>query len=232
MEIDSQRRVKCKKLLALASYLETDLEKIVNSYGHSCFLHTEINKKEFFNNFLNGQISDAEGAQIADKCRLDFHRDMRSSLNYALDLILGWLVEDLILNKMKALGSSIELDGADKSREFLKGYEITVDSDFLIDGINGPQSIELVVSWDDYWKNTNSLDLRSSKYEKLLKSKLDARILAIDVSSQEGMVLTTTDIQSKIRRRNNPAWGGKLVYTFFGINDYRKPLSESLVLLK
>jgi hypothetical protein len=232
MEIDSQRRGKCKKLLALASYLETDLEKIVNSYGSSCFLHTEISKKEFFSSFLNGQISDAEGAQIADKCRLDFHRDMRSSLNYALDLILGWLVEDLILNKMKALGSSIELDGADKSREFLKSYEITVESDFVIDGINGPQSIELVVSWDDYWKNTNSLDLRSSKYEKLLKSKLDVRILAIDVSSQEGMVLTTTDIQSKIRRRNNPAWGGKLVYTFLGINDYRKPLSESLVLLK
>ena len=54
-------------------------------------------------------------------------RDQRSSLEYACDLMVGWLLEDSIVKILNDMGYNTSLNGADKHRKLL--LDPTTDSD-------------------------------------------------------------------------------------------------------
>jgi hypothetical protein len=94
---------KCEKLSqrviglsSIESNLNESLERIINSYAGVQFRNSNVNKMIFFNECLKLQLSDESEQLIADRCKLNFHKDMRSSIEYGLDLVFGWLSEDLI----------------------------------------------------------------------------------------------------------------------------------------
>jgi hypothetical protein len=228
MEIDSAKKYKFVELVKLSKFLEIDFEKILEKYDKTSFIETSIVKGPFFRGLVNGSMSDQDSVIVAQKCALSFHKDMRSSINYAIELCIAWLLEDLILEKLKTLGATIELDGKDQGRDFLSKYSISVHPDFIYKSQSKSIAVELVTSWDDYWMKNDVLDLRSSKYEKLVNTSSETFILAIDVLRREGMFLSAAEIRSNSVKRVNPAWGNKLVYSYSGINKNRNSLDVTL----
>jgi hypothetical protein len=157
-------------LSSIESYLNLSLERVVNSYAGVKFRNSNIDKTIFFNECLKLQLSEDSEQLIADRCKLSFHKDMRSSIEYGLDLVFGWLSEDLILEALQRNGITVQLAGEDRYREFLLPNEIGTTSDFRlnINGISRP--LEIVLSWKDYWKKTDRWDLRDSKFRHLVST--------------------------------------------------------------
>lgn len=98
---------------------------------------------------------------IVERCSLSYHRDHREALDYGRDLIIGWLAEDADFTKLARLNFQIQFNGNDQNREFLNIERIGTKADYLLN-LNGKRFvIELVMSWETYWKLTNQLDLRT-----------------------------------------------------------------------
>lgn len=157
-------------------------------------------------------ISDKTKDKLNEICNITFTRDRRTPVEYALDLVFGWVVEDTILVYLNNKGIDAELVGADKFREFLSSGKIKSDSDMVIEGRN----TDIYVDLDGYWSKNNSLDLRMSKYNKMIKQES----LLIGVSPQDSKIILL-DLAEKheIEIRNNPLWGGKEVATINNVSE-------------
>ena len=96
-------------------------------------------------------------------------RDKRSSLEYACDLMVGWIIEDCVVDILNDLGYDTSLNGADRNRKLL--LDPTADSDLRI-LINGEEVlIESVNDFTGYWKKTKHVPLRDKKYIHLKEEK-------------------------------------------------------------
>ena len=211
-------------LSLIENHLTTSLKTVVNSYTGLKFRNSKIDKAIFFNECLKLQLSEASERLIAERCKLNFHKDMRSSIEYGLDLVFGWLSEDLILEVLQRSGISVQLTGEDKHREFLPPNEIGTTSDFLlnINGISRP--LEIVFSWNDYWKNTDRWDLRDSKFRHLVRAGEESLCLGIELPSLEGFLIDMRNFKDTFIQRPNPAWGNKNSYTLSGMRTKLKKI--------
>ena len=89
-------------------------------------------------------------------------RDKRSSLEYACDLMVGWIIEDCVVDILNEMGYNTSLNGADRNRKLL--LDPTADSDLKIT-IHGEEVlIESVNDFTGYWKKTKHVPLRDNKY--------------------------------------------------------------------
>lgn len=204
----------------LATHLNTPIESILASYKDSLFRDSTISKENVFREALALNLSKESEELIATRCNLPFHKDARTSVEYGLDLIFGWLSEDLILEVLKTKGMQIKLSGEDKHREFLTAREIGTAADYLIE-VNGKvRTMEIVISWNGHWQNTDTWDLRDSKFRKLTLPGKESLVLGIEPSTLKGFAVDMAIIKDKFVNRPNPAWGGKPVYTLGEICDY------------
>ena len=211
-------------LSLMQSYLTESLDRVVNSYAGVKFRNSNIDKANFFNECLKLQLSEASERLIAERCKLSFHKDMRSSIEYGLDLVFGWLSEDLILEALQRNGISVQLAGEDRYREFLLSNEIGTTSDFRlnINGISRP--LEIVLSWNDYWKKTDRWDLRDSKFRHLVMTGEESLCLGIELPSLEGFLIDMQNLKDSFIQRPNPAWGNKNSFTLSGMRNRLKKI--------
>ena len=195
------------------------LEMIVSSYQGLRFSNSNVDKAEFFRQCLALNLSSDSETLIMDRCKLNFHKDMRSSLEYGLELVFGWLSEDLILGILKRRGVIVNLNGEDKLREFLTQSTIGTSSDFSISIDGKSRPLEIVFSWNDYWKKTDSWDIRDSKFRNLVRAGEESLCLGVELPSLNGFLYDMRDWKSKFIYRPNPAWGNKGAYRLEGISD-------------
>ena len=130
-----------------------------------------INKKwdediELCMNILNNSVTYENKAYIESVLGYAHHRrDKRTSLEYACDLMVGWMIEDCTVDILNGLGHNTSLNGADKDRKLL--LSPTSNSDLKIN-INGKSVlIEQVNDFTGYWKKTMHVPLRDNKYKHL-----------------------------------------------------------------
>ncbi len=198
------------------------------SYMDSNFRDSHISKENVFRETLELNLSKETEELIASRCNLSFHKDSRTSVEYGLDLIFGWLSEDLILAVLKSKSLRIALSGEDKNREFLTASEIGTSADYLIE-VNGKvRTMEIVISWNGHWKNTDSWDLRDSKFRKLTIPGNESLILGVEPPTLLGFALDMAVMKDKFVSRSNPAWGGKSVYTLCEMCEYLGIVDETL----
>ncbi len=168
--------------------------------------------KSALNEFMSLNVSESLEKRINEICNISFNRDRRTPVEYAADLTFGWVVEDILLVYLNLNGFVADLVGADKDREFLSSSKISSDADMEING----RLADIYVDLDGYWTKNDSLDLRMSKYNKLVKEKslligvspLNCQMLVLDFSK---------DVEVEIRQ--NPLWGGKEVATIKNIKN-------------
>jgi hypothetical protein len=211
-------------LSLIENHLSRSMEEILRSYSGKNFRNSKIEKQGFFKECLNLQLSDSSERLLAERCKLNFHRDARSSIEYGLDLVFGWLSEDLILEVLQRKGIYVELAGEDRHREFLLPTEIGTASDFRIK-INGiVRPLEIVFSWNDYWKKTDRWDLRDSKFKHLIQAGEESLCLGIELPSLQGFLIDMGDVKDSFFQRPNPAWGNKNSYTLSGMRVKMKTI--------
>lgn len=209
-------------LSQIESHLSQSLDSVIQSYKGEVFRNSNVDKGQFFKECLNLQLSQVSEDLISDKCKLPFHRDRRSSIEYGLDLVFGWLSEDLILRVLREKGIVLELAGEDRYREFLRPNEIGTSSDFRIELNNKARPLEIVFSWNNYWKNTDTWDIRDSKFRHLTRVGGESLCLGIELPSLEGFLLDMQNFKESFIQRPNPAWGNKNSFTLKGMRDKLK----------
>ena len=204
-------------LSLIESHLAMPLDEVLRSYIGISFKDTRIDKESFFRECLALDLSESSERLLAERCKLNFHRDMRSSVEYGLDLVFGWLSEDLVLEVLRGKGIKVELAGEDRHREFLLPNEIGTTSDFNIELKGKIRQLEIVFSWNNYWKNTDTWDIRDSKFRHLTRPGEESLCFGIELPSLEGFLIDMKNFKELFFRRPNPAWGNKNSYTFEGM---------------
>lgn len=138
------------------------------------------------------------------------NRDNRTPMQYARDLVASWLFEDYIVKKFNELGYELLLSGKDKERKILKNTKVGSDCDLLFKYNNKLYNVEIVNDYSNYWKRNKKIDLRDSKYAKLLSSK--SILLAISILDKTySLIPITEDLKVHFIKSHFP-FGGKSAY--------------------
>lgn len=141
--------------------LGLNVVEFLEHYQNQFFPKTKIEKSSVFKNLINNCLTEEQQNYIDQMCNLP-NRDSRTPTEYARDLVISWLVEDII---QVYLGLS--KNGADAQRDFLRKGQIKYDSDF----IHNNRHLELYVNFTNYWTKTKKIDLRMDKYQHLVDNK-------------------------------------------------------------
>jgi hypothetical protein len=215
-------------LSLIENHLSNSLDGILKSYSGMNFRNSEVDKEQFFRECLSLKLSKISEELLADRCQLSFHKDLRSSIEYGLELVFGWLSEDLLLEALRSRGISVALAGEDRHREFLSAAEIGTSSDFqiLLNGVTRP--LEIVFAWNNHWTTTDKWDLRDSKYRHLTQVGHESLCLGVEVPSLEGFLVDMRTVKNGFNQRLNPAWGNKSSYTLLDVRRRLKRIEMVL----
>lgn len=203
------------------SHVEISLNEILSTYVGKQFRDTSIDKEKFFRECLTLELSKESEKLLLERCKLDYHRDVRSTVEYGLDLTFGWLSEDLVLKAIENKGVRVELAGEDRHREFLPRNEIGASSDFNIECESSFRPLEIVFSWNNYWKNTDTWDIRDSKFKQMTNPNNESLCLGIELPSLHGFLVDMKIAKELFFRSQNQAWGNKASYS---VKDMRAKL--------
>lgn len=189
-------------------------------------------KSILFLDLVKDSLSVDETNYLRSKLGKSGHlRDQRSCEEYALDLVLGWIMEDAILKILDKLGFPCSLASEDRNREFLKSPKATPDYDILSSN-NKKFKLELVNDFTGFWKKKKKIHLRDNKYNKLKED--DGILLGIDFINKEFFVLKIKKTKATFVPRHflyggKPAWEfGLENQPFFSLDQMKKILEDFL----
>lgn len=179
------------------------------------------------NNLINDCVTGENKRYLEKKLGgLSHLKDRRSNEEYALDLILGWAVEDAmrdIFNETLQLNTS--LNSADKNRKFLTNPEAS--SDFIIYYKDQEHYVEIISDYTGFWQRISRVHLRDDKFLNLKAE--DGIFLGIDFRNSKFLILKVKSIEgNRVRRiQNHRPYGGKPAYEisletsdFYQIEDF------------
>ena len=195
--------------------LGIDANKILDKYKNTFFENTSLSKKESFISLMRLNPSISLKEYLDSKTNLSHFKDKRSNIEYAIDLVLGWLSEDTIISHLREKNITCDLNGRDRYREFLSPKYISAQPDIKVKINEQYRALEIMNDWNDYWIRSDMLDLRDNKFLKLSNEK--SLFLGIAPMSSKGIFL---DFSEKLDfvERYNPAYGKKS-YTLNGIKN-------------
>ncbi len=206
--LSSNFKAKRDSLYQLARTLEVDLDAIPYNYPNEPF--TDHLTQKVANQALDFEMDTEVYNQLSELCNMTYNRDIRSAGDYGVDLIYGWLAEDIIIDFLRSKDFQVEMQGVDSQRYFLAMGEIKSDIDLSITKGSNTRNYDVYFDSQGYWNKTDRLDLRESKWNEL--SKTGAGVLCI---SNYGFAVV--DSTSNYTMRPNPLWGGKMCATVEGI---------------
>lgn len=223
---------KSSMITEIARITGVDMSSMMAKYENQYFKDSSINKLEFFREVFTDTLTGPSTTFLQARCDFPFIRDRRSPVDYGVELAFGWIMEDVILYALASEGIEIEMQGLDKTREYLEREHISSRSDYSAKLSSGVKSLELVTAWGDYWNKTDTLDLRQSKF-KSMTTKLEGTIaLGIEASTTKAFVLDMKKVSGEFEIRENPAWGGKAALSLYGMNQRMISIPEAIKLLK
>ena len=210
---------------AMKEFGTTKLD-LQEKYSNVFFDNSDINKLTTFLNLLNyRKIEPKTTSYLNSKCdHLQHFKDKRQGFEYAVDLMLGWLVEDAVLIFLKKNNISSSLGGTDASREFLNKKQISSHADL---SINKKQltNLEVFCDWSNTWERFNHADFRDQKFQSLKTN--DAKVLGISPKISKGFLLDVKEKSCVFEKTDFiKGYGGKPGYTIKNIRDFLCPLRE------
>lgn len=212
-------------ILETSKTLDVDLRTRMLHYKDQYFNNSNVNKLEFFRNVVTNNLSNTDIALLNARCNLEFLKDYRTPVEYGVEIAFGWIMEDIIFWSIQDQGIAIGRDGNDKSREFLEEGQISATADYVIQYPWGNKHLELVVSWTDYWKRTDKLDLRASKYYSMHEKQTIC--FGVEAPTQQAFLLDIAR-ESGFIHRQNPSWGNKNCFTLENLHKHFKPVQQAI----
>ena len=225
--LSSDTIAKSELCRAIFSELDLSLEAAVAVYADRPFYDTGFTKSSFIQQVMIGRIDRRIATVVADRCNLPHLRDRRSALDYGLNLVLGWLVEDAVAEWFRRSGATVTATGTDSGRDFLERWQVSQTADLLVESGSGRRSVEILCDWKDTWRNGDHLDLRDNKYGQLRGE--DALLVGLAPKRSSGLVIDLGSHGEGFRRVPSiPGYGGKPGFTFDGVQRFLKPTSDAL----
>lgn len=206
------------------SSLGSSINDVCASYGVTRFPDSEVEKKEAFEQVIAKELSPPVHEYFTTKCSLTYLRDRRQPHEYAVDLVLGWIVEDAVVKAIERSGTLVVLNGHDRYREFLSPRKISTQPDMIIQGKKSNRLLEIFSDWKDTWKKKGHADLRDNKYERLLTEK--ALLFGIAPISQQGFLIDMAVDDGGFQSAFIPAYR-KMGYTTREIRERLVPLDKA-----
>ena len=204
-------------LHSLAKHAGTTTDTLCEAYSGQQ-VGNGLDKAELFKSALSGPYTGHQALHLITVCDLPHNRDKRTELQYATDLIIGWLSEDATLQILNNAGHQATLVGADKTRDFLTKQTITHGAD-----IQTPKTqIELIFDYTNHWSKANKLDLRDNKLEYLQNNN----ITLLGIAPRTGQAIVITDY-THFTHGHIPAYN-KDGWTLQNAKDHLKPISEAI----
>lgn len=164
------------------------------------------------------------------------HRNWRTLREYASELILGWILQDLTREILRRKGFEVHRTGTDASRELLKGSLVKEEPDLQLITPKDIWHLDLITDYPkknyvSFWKKHKRCHLRDKKFERLkeqIKPGHRAGIIGIVVVSAEYFALEIKEDTPAIRIESHWAYGRKPAYELrlgdLGVEYY--PLNE------
>ena len=163
-----------------------------------------------FNIFMAsvGMIDEKDWAML-ETCK---HARMGRGVDeFAIDIILGWLEEDVIMHFMRKKGKDFELSGTDSHRQFSFNKNIRTTSDFISKSDKKITFIELSSDHTGFVKKNGKLDLRDNKLTNMIKEELDTFVCIIDWKHlMYGFI--KVDNSTTFKEEYNPRWNKMCKY--------------------
>ncbi len=226
-ELSPKSRSKVKSCLRAIDLLGIDRADLLRRYRDHCFRTSAIAKDELFGAILDGGIKPDQQAFLARVCNLPYHRDARSSVEYGVDLALGWMLEDCVAHRLKSYGAVIALTGHDREREYLLAKEISQEPDLRVTWRGKVRRVEVMCDWLDTWLKQDHLDLRDSKFTRLRSE--NTILLGVAPLSANGLALETGSGSNAFQFNPSiPGYGGKPGYTAHGVSSCLVPVAEAI----
>jgi len=141
---------------------------------------------ELITHLIKDNLTENEFAYLEEKLGdLGHLKDNRSCEEYALDLVTGWLIEDIFVYILSNK-HDVERQSADKEREFLGSPN--ADSDLAITINDKETPLEVTHDNSGFWQREEVWStLRDSKFENLKDE--NALILGLDMKNKEIFLL-------------------------------------------
>jgi hypothetical protein len=217
MIVNDKLRAKRDSLFLLSEKLGIHVDEIPFMYPDQVFDKSLTRK--LAQQALNLTVDDFHSERLDKLCDIRFNRDARTAAEYAIDLIYGWFVEDLVLEYLQLKGFKVKKQGVDKDREFLPNSKIKSDIDLEVFVGKASRLFDVYFDSQGYWQKNNKLDIRESKWKEL--EKTNSSVLCI---SNFGFGII--DSSSEHTFGPNPLWGGKNSATIKGIKDKLTDLDQ------
>lgn len=174
---------------------------------------------------INLRIDDFTVQKLNTVCNIPFNKDGRSASEYAIDLIYGWFVEDMIYEFLLQNNFGVVMTGTDKERQFLKSGKIKSDIDLEVSHNMRRKGFDVYFDSQGYWKKTDKIDIRESKWKEI--ERTNSGIICV---SNEGFAIVDAGTQYILGP--NSAWGGKNCATIVGIREKLVDVDQFLINLK
>jgi hypothetical protein len=179
-----------KKLQAVRRFMDgygVSLEDFVlATFGTATFRDREVVKSEFVLELLHDRLSLASWRYIRDRLRsLATITDRRHTEEYAFDVVLGWVIEEFVISRLRGLlGSEISIArvGVDAERE-LESLNIRATADMAFIRDERRLSVDLFVDHSGSWSQNKGMDLKRGKLSHFSKGTLDC-VLGLDLTER------------------------------------------------
>lgn len=157
---------------------------------------------DFYHHILIGTLTPIESDKLRHQLnRTDHHRDNRNITDYAREILLNWLMEDLVIGYVLTRNfKKIILTGADQDRRFLPGSRVNAAPDLKADG----QRFDMKCDWTGYWLEKGIVDLRDEEYPLLIKQNAGL-ILILPFQKQLGILKSLAEVEVT-NGKSHPVW--------------------------
>lgn len=199
------RDAHCKKIKTAEALVDANLGMNLSEFVEICYSENRL--KNVFLRIIENDF-DRETADLFQKKlgELYRHRDVRSPAEYACDLLVGWITEDMALLSLKDLGYECEIVSKDRNREFL--LKPSSEIDIMVTLKNGRKIlVEHISDHTGFWQKTKKLHLRAHKYERLLEDS--GVLLGFDYANGSFFVEKVFHIPLLRRVQSHFPYGGK-----------------------
>ncbi len=153
------------------------------TFGKDCFSGTTVSKAQLVLELLNDELSPISWRLIRDRLREHpFLTDRRHTEEYAFDVALGWLEEELLiaeLAKRLPKGTALDRVGVDREREFLS-LNIRATADVAIRSPHRRLLVDIFVDHKSTWRRNGGMDLKQGKLNHFSRGRLDY-VLGLDL---------------------------------------------------
>jgi hypothetical protein len=153
----------------LLAEVNKSVEQVVRTYPKSEFLLRLLG--------LRNGWSESDREDLEEQIKgTRHHRNHRDSRTYIADLVLGWVMQDVVIQCLREAGYSCEPTGADVERRLLRGHQIAEEADLKLTTPAGEVWwIDVLTDYptqrgaDSYWQKTRRCELRDRKFDRLVE---------------------------------------------------------------